>query len=272
MLFGPFHEKGGSLRDEVNRRREVCNQRPVTRTLSWIFAPFALVVVGCAGAAPAPGGVHETPILLQNAVEEPCALAFANVLIDEQPTARVTVAPPGEEAVVLDRLLLGPGNHVVGVAASAACPGGPEGKTVLHVTQPIYLSKGATRVVVTIARDKEASSGLTAKVVVEGGAAFQPGADGGEVSCAGRVPTDDAICRTEAELRRALNERDAVRSACVNDKLRVMRWLSETSQTDATPRVLALADEAGRCVGLDVYRADGMRVLPASPSAAAPAF
>lgn len=241
----------------------------MTRTWTSIFAVFALAALGCAGAAPPPGGPHQTPILLQNAVEEPCELAYANVLVDERPTARVVLAPPGEDAVVLDRLTMGPGNHVVGVAASAACQGGPEGRAVLHLTQPIYLSKAATRIVVTIGQDKDASSGLVAKVVVEGGENFQPGADGGEVSCSGRVPSDDAICRTEAELRRALRERDAVRSACVNDKLRVMRWLAETSQTDASARVLTLADEAGKCVGLDVFREDGMRVFPAA-SAAAP--
>lgn len=249
-------------------------------------------LAGCAGPARAPGPPGETLILLENRVNGPCQLKWANARVDDRPLALATVAPPGAEAAPLDRPVLAPGEHTVSIVAAASCPtaGGPEQATVLQVTQPIYMGKTGGKITISLAGKPGGGldAGLVASFTVVGGQVLAPRADGGEVDCRARQPMDWAVCRTEGMLARARDDKDLIRVICVNDKLSEMRLLTGTIsapspatagepgafgdiESSTAQRVLALAGEAERCVGEFAFVEGGTGVERTRPKGA-PAF
>lgn len=227
-----------------------------------------------------------TPILLENQVAEPCQVVSANAKVDDRPLERTTISPPGAPAASLDRPILAPGEHEVSITAQLACSGA-DLQAVLQMTQPVYIGKSGASITIVLSRDTAAPSGLSARLSVVGGEVLAPRADGGEVDCRGRVPLDRAICRTESALAQARKMKDAVRALCVGEKLREMRLIAETLsrgplgqgpapnlddvEADATRRVIALADEADRCVGDEMMGGEGT-VVERGTDRALPAF
>jgi hypothetical protein len=251
--------------------------KAVTRAVATAAILCALALAGCGSPARAPGPPGQTVVLLENRVDGPCQLVWANARVDDRALERTTIAPPGAPPASLDRPILRPGEHTVSIAASASC-GGAEPATVLHVTQPVYMSKEGGTITITIARDAASPSGLSARFAVGGGEVLAPRADGGEVDCRARLPVDRAICRTEAALAHARRDRDVVRALCLGEKLREMRLLAETTaqnasalavteanlanvDEDATRRVLVLASEAEKCIGAETMGQEGMFVI-----------
>lgn len=186
--------------------------------------------------------------------------------VDERPLDRITIAPSGEDPVPLEPRLRLSGQHSVSVGARAACPGG-DTRSILQVTESVYMGEAGGAITVRVATDSRATSGLAVSLVVEGGQSFAPRADGGEVDCRGRLPLEGALCRGELELARAEEERDPARVLCVGDKLREMRLLAGTSgPVGGAPdpaihaRILALAEEAERCAAARAIGPDGTRI------------
>lgn len=258
----------------MNARGGAGNNGAVIRAVPLAAAASALVIAGCGGPARAPGPPGQTHVLLENRVDVPCQLVWANARIDDRALERTTIAPPGAPPASLDRPVLKPGEHTVAIAASASCDGA-EPETVLQVTQPVYMGKDGGQITITVARDAASPSGLVARFTVTGGEVLAPRADGGEVDCRARLPMDRAICRTEAALGRARRDRDAVRVLCLGEKLREMRLLAETTAQSAAPvsdpnlmnidmeatrRVLALATEAENCIGAEAMGQEGTHV------------
>jgi hypothetical protein len=219
--------------------------------------------------------------VLENAVEGPCQLTWADARVDNRPVDRVIITPPGAKPATLDRPILRSGEHTVSVSASAVCPGksADDQPAILKVTQPVYMGEAGGQITISLAKDGSSGSGLKVSFAVDGGHVLAPRADGGEVDCRGRVPVDRAICRTEAALSRAQERRDVVLVTCISEKLREMRLLAETASppaaSDGAPaayddvlrdaglerarRVLALEKEASRCIGEETFAGDSMR-------------
>jgi hypothetical protein len=231
-----------------------------------------LAIAGCGTPARAPGPPGQTLVLLENRVDTPCQLVWANARVDDRALERTTIAPPGAPPASLDRPVLKPGEHTVSIAASASCDG-KEPETVLQVTQPVYMGATGGTITITVARDATSPSGLAARFVVSGGEVLAPRADGGDVDCRARMPMDRAICRTEAALARARRDRDSIRVLCVGEKLREMRLVADTTSRGAAPdpmlgnideeatrRVLTLATEADKCIGAEVMGQEGTLV------------
>lgn len=246
----------------------------------------AAALLGCGAPPRAPGPPGSTLILLENAVEGPCELTWADARIDNRPVDRVTITPVGARPAALDRPVLTPGEHILAVSASASCPGKPGDPqpAVLKVTQPVYMRDAGGQITISLAKDSAAESGLEVRFHIEGGHVLAPRADGGEVDCRGRLPVDRAICRTETALARAQKRRDVVLSTCLSEKLREMRLLAETASPARFPsakvqgqgvpsadpaalqdidlattqRVLVLASEADRCIGEETFADDGV--------------
>lgn len=255
---------------------------------------LALVLLAGCGAPPrAPGPPGETRILLENAVDGPCQLTWADARVDNRPVDRVTITPPGAKPATLDRPVLSPGEHTVSVSASAVCPDKPGDAqpAVLKVTQPVYMGEAGGQITISLVKDASSETGLRASFTIDGGHVLAPRADGEEVDCRGRIPVDRAICRTEAALDRAQQRRDVVLVTCISEKLREMRLLVDTASSaltggPASPqedeilrdasivragRVLTLAKEAEFCLGEAAFAGDSMRTdEPRSP--ALPAF
>lgn len=251
-----------------------------------------VLLAGCGAPPRVPGPPGEVRILLENAVEGPCQLTWADARVDSRPVDRVTITPPGAKPATLDRPILSPGEHTISVSASALCPDKPpqDQPAVLQVTQPVYMKDAGGQITISVAEDSSSQSGLKVSLSVEGGHVLAPRADGGEVDCRSRMPVDRAICRTEAALARAQERRDVVLVTCLSEKLREMRLLAETATPPAmsgstgahddilrdaglerTARVLTLAKEADRCVGEETFAGDSMRTDKAR-SGAVPAF
>jgi len=279
--------KRGPDRPRLNARPERGNNEPVIRAASFAVAASALAIAGCGAPARAPALPGQTLVLLENQVDSPCQLVWANAKVDDRALERTTISPPGAPAASLDRPVLKPGEHSISIAASASC-GGAEPAAILQVTQPVYMGKDGGTITITLARDAASPSGLAARIAVNGGEVLAPRADGGEVDCRGRLPVDRAICRTETALAHARKERDVIRVLCLGEKLREMRLLAETTgqgqiaasgpgdalgdiDADATKRVLALANEAERCIGDEAIGREGTQVEPAAHRAL-PAF
>jgi hypothetical protein len=237
----------------------------------------AAPLLGCGAPPRTPGPPGATLILLENAVEGPCELTWADARIDNRPLDRVTITPVGARPAALDRPVLAPGEHTVAISASAMCPGkaGDAQPAVLQVTQPVYMGDKGGQITVSVAKDSSSDSGLKVSFHIAGGHVLSPRADGGEVDCRGRLPVDRAICRTESALARAQKRRDVVLSTCISEKLREMRLLAETAgprsldpasddaalrdvAMETTRRVLSRASEADRCIGEESFAGDGV--------------
>lgn len=249
-----------------------------------------LALTGCGAPPRTPGPPGETLILLENRVDGPCELTWADARVDSRPLDRVTITPVGAKPAPLDRPILSAGAHTISISASASCPGKPGDAqpAVLQVTQPVYMKEAGGQITISLTKDLSSDSGLQASFTIAGGHVLAPRADGGEVDCRGRVPVDHAICRTEGALARARKDRDVVLATCISEKLREMRLLAQTASpplTAATPqdaaladsglesahRVLTLAKEADRCIGETIFAGDSMTTEP--PKArAVPAF
>ncbi len=252
-----------------------------------LLAPLA----GCAGPARSPGPPGSTLILLENRVEAPCDLTWANTRIDDHPLDLSTIAPPGARPAPLARPILAPGPHTISIAASASCTTNKgEQPAVLQVTQQVYMGKSGGQILVAIARDSGAAAGIKATFDVQGGHVSEPRADGQDVDCRSRLPMDRAICRTEASLARAHAGRDVVLALCLSDKLKEMQLVKGTLEPagvstgaaqdpavrdvaeSAEQRVVALAIEADYCIGNETMTDSGMQVEKRSPKTTAPAF
>ena len=262
---------------QLNARRGGGNGDAVVRAAASFFG--AVLLAGCGAPPRAPGPPGETPILLENAVDGPCQLTWADARIDNRPLDRVTITPPGAKPATLDRPILGPGEHTVSVSASAVCPDkAPNDQpAVLSLSQPVYMKDAGGQITISLANDSSSSSGLKVSISVEGGHVLAPRADGGEVDCRSRMPVDRAICRTETALARAQERRDVILMTCISEKLREMRHLAETATPPAASgaaphddvlrdagleraaRVHALAKEADRCIGEETFAGDSMR-------------
>ncbi len=240
-----------------------------------LLAPLA----GCAGPARAPGPPGSTLILLENKVDAPCDLTWANTRVDDHPLDLSTIAPPGARPAPLARPILAPGPHTISIAASASCATkSGEQPAVLQVTQQVYMGKDGGQILVSIARDGSAAAGIKAAFDVQGGHVSEPRADGQEVDCRSRLPMDRAICRTEASLARAHASRDVVLALCLSDKLKEMQLVKGTLEPpgvsrgaaedpavrdvaeSATQRVVALALEADYCIGNERMTDSGTQV------------
>ncbi len=262
---------------------------PLVIRTSYLLSAAALFLIGCGAPPRTPGPPGETLVLLENRVEGPCELTWADARIDNRPLDRVVITPAGAKAAPLDRPILKRGQHEVAISASAVCPGKKvnEQPAVLTVTQPVYMADRVGQITVTLENDSSAASGLKISFAIVGGHVLSPRADGGDVDCSNRAPVDRAICRTEAMLAQAKKEKDVVLAGCISEKLNEMKLLSETASPapsrpdlldpalrganeSSEKRVLALATQADRCVGNTGFAGDGMNIEKLPPNV--PAF
>ena len=259
----------------LNVLRGPGNTAPVIRAAASLLAFLALT--GCGAPPRTPGPPGETLILLENRVDGPCELTWADARVDSRPVDRVTITPAGAKPAPLDRPILSAGAHTVSISASASCPGKPGDAqpAVLQVTRPVYMKEAGGQITISLTKDPSSDSGLQASFTVAGGHVLAPRADGGEVDCRGRIPVDLAICRTEGALARARKQRDVVLVTCISEKLQEMRLVARTasppvaagapedaaladSGLESARRVLALAREADHCIGEESFAGDSM--------------
>lgn len=202
-------------------------------------------ISGCGASPPAPPGPGETAFVLENRVEAPCTLSWANARIDEQPLGRVTLTPAGGVPATLARTNLTAGPHVLTISAASSCgnPEDPSDLNVLQVTETVYVGKEGTAVKITLSNAPDApKERLVARVEVNGGKLYAPRADGAEADCHGLLPMSHDICVTQNLANRAIAESDVVRAVCIRDKLAAMRQIDETQSLHS--RVPAVNDGA----------------------------
>jgi hypothetical protein len=222
---------------------------------------LASLAGGCASGHREPALGHDagvTTLVLVNHVEGSLELRRVTVEIDGHPLA-VTATPPASESVVLGRLPLAPGDHAIDVRASAVSRAASDSIVALGSSQRFRVGEGPAAVRIELQPDAS-SAQLVARFTGEGAAIESPidgpHDDGTHAArCAYMPPTPHAMCLAEVALATASARRDAVRMACVRDKLTRMQAIadklsrspSDEARSGADRAIALIAEEMNRC-------------------------
>jgi hypothetical protein len=220
-----------------------------------------------------------TTVVMVNHVTAPLSLRRVAVEVDGSPLNLAPIAPASDDLLVLGRLALPPGSHVLQVLATASesGPEAREGIVVLTSSQQFRVGAKAAVVEFDLA-PSQSNAELVAKWSAEG-ASIEPALDGPSqdpkrAPCTYMEPMPHALCHAEVELAIATASHDAVRIDCVREALArmqaVVSALSSAPSSDAArsaeARVAALSDAVDRCPdGHTTLAVDGATVVRVDP-------